>query len=384
MRASVTHHTHIQNAPPIEPEIVAADNALGNTTISKGSSDWYATADTTVLTKVYVGTGDEDRTAYWSTTMPARTVDAHAKRPAPVPDTSPGSVRVQLGYLAAPVMIWATQPDPSGYPDYGENEYVMYGGTIGGPPFFIPCEMRVANGSQADIGQLQNWANWELSRTLPHALPRRENAAADHYSFYTLFPQFRSDYPGDGFVTLPGLGFSTMNGLPASNGDFGKRDLKHFLQGSTLAVAPIEIFYASTYYSHPPGSVVWCDTTTNPHQHLLADNHSTPNWFYYYSQVYTTPFSISISYDPVGFKGQGRSNAPLGLNHVHISNDAHGFSQTTLGGYRPEYKLSDGRMYPVQVGVQNTLGIDTFACVIAHEAAHKQCEAEIQGGRYRH
>ncbi len=366
VRADVTHN--MQNGAAINPETVVAKNGLSEPApIIKSSTSWWATADTTLLTKVYVGTGNEDRTAYWSQTLWTRTVDAHATRPAPAPNTSSGSVRVQLGYLAAPVMLWATEPDPSGNPTLGDNEYVMFGG---GQPFRVPCKMWVGNASGADMNFLRLNANWTINCRLPGLLPGTENGSDAN----NLFPQFYSDYDGPPGTLMDGLGFSTLNGLPGSNNAFGAGTVTHWLAGSPLATADIEIFFISVAFTHPAdGRVYWCEPGGLGHLLPDTDNYidpgpHTPNWFYYYSQAWSNPWGTTVSYEGNTF---AYFTYPAFADHVHVGTRAHGDS--TPGNYGAAlFALLPGKSIVQFVGWEDTRGLDTYARTVTHECVHKR------------
>lgn len=139
------------------------------------------------------------------------------------------------------------------------------------------------------------------------------------------------------------MAISTQNGLPASNGAFGARDVEYYFQGGLLEAAPIEVFYQAGAYTHPVGSVKWCQDTpigTPGHlrpDHLISGSSPIPNWFEYYSQAWSSP--EPIAYEPQGFAGQGRSYYMPGEDHVHISDDAHGASIE----FEPFYTCYTGR-----------------------------------------
>jgi hypothetical protein len=264
--------------------------------------------------------------------------------------------------------VYASTPDPDGIPDppdpfvdAPENEYVMSG--IDRQPFTVPCYMAVNGGDAGTLAYLQaeDRVNWVMTAPLPGALPRVQ---PNGYAVWTnppaghLFPQFQSDGPNDPPGTvLPGLGFSTRNGLPPSNADFGPRNIFHYLNGSLFDQSAIEIFYASTLSTHPPGGPKGWAHFGNLHLTEIP----TPNWVYYYDQAWQNRWGFTINYtneDESYFE-------PYQSNHLHIGNNAHGWRESHLFARQP------GAQFLSEEGTEESQGIDTYARVVTHECVHK-------------
>lgn len=281
---------------------------------------------------------------------------------------SSAQVTSYISYTVVPIDARAIEPDPKGLPALGQNEYVMVGG---GNPFVVPCriQLRTTDSIAPELFRLN--ADWLMTRPLPGQLSKIENGASSNPLH--LFPQFRSDVPPAPGIVMSGLGYSTMNGLPASNGAFGGRDIEHYLFGSLLDKSPIEIFYNATLYTHQVGAAKWCDISTYSSAHSQTDEWTNnlspiPNWFHYYSQAYTAP--SPITYDPQGSAAFGGSWYQPGSDHIHIGNDAHGSGINRLWEVRDGYGP-----FVVKVGYQKSYGIDTFARTVTHEHSHKLIHA---------
>jgi hypothetical protein len=271
--------------------------------------------------------------------------------------------QASIQYRVDETTIYVKAPDPWGDPTLGQNEYVMLGG---GTPFVIPCAIGVIGGDPTTLEQVRQNAAWSLSRGLPGAL----SAIANGSNGSEVFPQFRSDQGSLGPV-LAGLGFSTLNGLPGSNGAFGARDVQHHLEGSMVGVSAIEVFYASDEASHPPGGppgyAANVDATSATGNPIKVTDHSitapVPNWVYYYHQV--APGSVPVEY--VATDTVGGYFDPQDPDHVHICTAGHSMGETYLfkdwDYNRNVYALS---------GIERTWGIDTWVRILAHETKHKE------------
>ncbi len=191
-----------------------------------------------------------------------------------------------------------------------------------------------------------------------------------------MFPQFRSDNDGPPGTLMQGNGTSTLNGLPASNGDFGINSVTHLFEGATLGVSPLEVFYAAGRSNHasggPPGYFHKDDPAVGGQ---VADHNypwPTPNWFYYYDQVWKNQWGIPVVFW-TGAYSYWLASDPT---HVHIGNEAHGLSsvQTDL------FAIPPGGAYVQQVGAERTRGIDTYIRVATHEAVHARLNANSTAG----
>lgn len=192
-----------------------------------------------------------------------------------------------------------------------------------------------------------------------------------------MSPQFRSDADGPPGTLMQGQGYSTQNGLPANNSDFGANSVTHLFQGATLGVANIEVFYYSGGYSHQVGDAKWCQDTaigTPGHlrsDYLIAGSSPIPNWFHYYNQAWTPPCPVAFDPQATGPESYFDPNFP---DHIHINYDAHGSYVT------PVFEVRPGSPFVVQVGTQTHYGIDNFVAAVTHECTHKQIQEMEDGG----
>ncbi len=273
------------------------------------------------------------------------------------------------------VNIYAQTPNPAGDPTLGQNEYVMVGG---GPPFALPSRIAVTGpypgATSPIIDYVRQNSGWTVARPLPGALP----AIANGQDNGGVFPQFRSDQDGPPGTLMQGNGTSTQNGLPASNGDFGINSVTHLFEGATLGVSNIEVFYAAAVSTHPPGGPPGYYSSQDANGEEWADHSNpcpTPNWFYYYDQVWQNPWGIPVVYWP-GDYAYFWSGDP---GHIHISDLAHG--DTTPTGYGAAlFAILPGSPYVQHVGWENVRGIDNYTRTVTHECVHKRLhEAAVVG-----
>ena len=153
-----------------------------------------------------------------------------------------GNVETFVEARVYPFIISSTTPAIGGNPLLGQNEFTMVGG---GAPFAIPCNINLygPGADAATIEYLRQQSSWTISRALPNPLAGITNGATNSTNYGTVFPQFRSDQGPPPGALMQGLGFSTLNGLPSSNGDFGARSITHTVLGTNIGTADIEIFY---------------------------------------------------------------------------------------------------------------------------------------------
>ena len=303
-----------------------------------------------------------------------------------------GSFGADIDFVLYPFEVDLTRPTPSHKPDsnpvLGFNEFVM---GAKGPPFRVPATSLITrSGADAETVEfVRTHSDWILHHPLSGALGRDVNGKDLSHDIPqgVVFPQFRSDDPNDPDPANPNLGrlerelgFSTKNGLPLSNSEFGPGYLDYFYLGKKIATADLEIFYESTAYTHKVGNDKWCGTRYGGTGHLWDDEldsyglySKVPNWFHYYSQAYPSP--VPIAYDGEGAFGQGRSwFNPDSSDHVHISEDAHGTYDLPL------YERRSAYLYVRHVGYQKQYGIDNFVATVLHEYTHKRCHEAIQSG----
>jgi hypothetical protein len=258
-------------------------------------------------------------------------------------------------------------PDPVAVPP--QNQYVISG--QGKAPFVIPCVIRLDSetGIPYIIAQGHQTAEWSLDRSMPHPLAKTGNAEKSLHPNPSygadIVPQFLDDRPDAATTPLDGMGFSTLNGLPASNDDFGVRVLTHKINGKVIAKSKIAVFYEADATTHPEGGPEGYDHywrgEKEEGEHMLASHVAipTPNWIYYYSQVFPTPNGYTINYRNSAGSGSYPEHNP---DHIHIGWDAHRRQEVGL------YAQVDGVLETV--GTEYSRGIDSYIRTVSHECIH--------------
>ena len=163
------------------------------------------------------------------------------------------------------------------------------------------------------------------------------------------------------------LGFSTRNGLPASNGDFGARNVDYYFNSAWFQSAPVEIFYEATAHTHPIGGPVkgFMHAEVGG-THGSNEEIDTANFIYYYNQSYPSPVKIEDWVDTAN-TGDEAYYFP-GDDHIHIGRAVQSIHLTARFEHADP---SDATSALSWVGWEETYGIDTFARLIAHENKHK-------------
>ena len=190
-----------------------------------------------------------------------------------------------------------------------------------------------------------------------------------------IFPQFRSDQGSPGPI-MSGLGFSTLNGLPPNNASFGAHRVEYYLSGGLVAISPIEVFYQAAVSTHPAGGPPGYDQF---HTHGANDPNwpysqpmDTPNWFFYYDQVWKNQWQI-----PVVWRNDDGSYYHEGSDHVHVGNFSHGDSTPTRYGAEL-FAIAPGWPWIQHVGYEDVRGIDTYVRTVTHECVHKRLWDDMQ------
>ena len=285
-----------------------------------------------------------------------------------------------LSFTAAPQNYSARLPDPFGLalapcpdptPQAPLNQYVMTGG---GGVLTIPTVVTYTGNNTSFYYCLVRGLDWSLAGPMPSAmLPRVSNGSTtDSGSSTDLFPQHTTSASS---TAVSGLAFDNV--LPATNAGFGVNSVTHSFEGATFAVSPLAVFYQSNVYTHPIGASKWCqdDPLGIPGHlrpdYLISGYSPIPNWFHYYSQVWTPP--CLVAYDPQGADGQSYFD-PRFPDHVHVTDDSHGPCSTPIFEVRP------GSPFVVKVGTQMHYGIDNFVAAVRHECTHKQIQEMLNSG----
>ena len=131
------------------------------------------------------------------------------------------------------------------------------------------------------------------------------------------------------------------------------------VDGNASQQAHIQTFFTDTASNYPASA-----TDQN------ANGFATPNWYYYYNQVYAS----TGSYDPVSTYSYTDAHSPPSYP-IHIANDAYGASSIRVFDINP---VSPN--YIRYVGDLDINGVHRFIYVCAHEAGHQVLFK--QGGVY--
>ena len=174
--------------------------------------------------------------------------------------------------------------------------------------------------------------------------------------------QWRVDNPtGDLIVPLLNQGWN----FPASNGAFGVKTFTHHIRANTVT-APIALFYQAMGFQHPPGGPrglglrKFSVYTPDP-----AKTIETPNFIYYYDQVWKNPWNI-----PVYFFPSTSSRYESTVDTVVIGREVHGRSGFTYPDTNL-FAIPPGGHDLRIVGYQRIAGLDLYARTVIHECVHK-------------
>ncbi|MBI3944349.1 MAG: hypothetical protein HY321_00345 [Armatimonadetes bacterium] len=277
-----------------------------------------------------------------------------------------------IGCVLSLSVVQLISPSPSGDPTYdGDNEYLFTWAMLGWlqdvhfPYLPVPFTTRVIAGDANDLAQYgriqwatsRSWAN-PLTRIYPNNVSVVEQA---------IRPWCEDPIQPPQPMPLVGMAFGQQDYLPASNSDFGPftvsisvaEDVN--LEGGATANA--EAFY-DWFDNHHPGT-----------GHL-----ETPNWFYYYSQVYPAADAV---YEP-------GSPSSYTDGTIYIRDDAHGgLSPDEPGSKVACFYKEDGLLKMQWTEVNNEMWVDTlrvsgihaFVAVLEHERAHKRL---VDAGKVSH
>jgi hypothetical protein len=151
-----------------------------------------------------------------------------------------------------------------------------------------------------------------------------------------------------------GRGLNTtanFTGLPSRHDDFGHKDVRFTLEGSSASAItlPIEVFWPKTATNHPPSG-------------LAHPGGTAPNWFYYWRQVIGEGHMEHVRYGGAGAPGEyGRVPAMTNWNYVGALNKRriilYDRAATTIA-HQP------------CIGIGPFTGIDLFRNAFLHEREH--------------
>ena len=156
-----------------------------------------------------------------------------------------------------------------------------------------------------------------------------------------------------GSLSAPIDGF-LYAGLPKNNSDFGGGRTPGYhiekltVNGKDSELAHIQTFFAATASNYPTAAT---DTTNN--------GYPTPNWFYYYNQVFTA----TGLYQPGSGSYTDFNASPYS---IHIEDQTYG----TIGGIHV-YALKPGANTISWAGDIQLLGVWLYIMVCAHEKEHQ-------------
>ena len=235
---------------------------------------------------------------------------------------------------------------------------------------------------------------WTLTGATPALRSPLPNVKAEANGTATIRPQ----HPGLNGSPTPenGLKFNVQTSatpsttsnvgwnFPVDNSKFGEKTLTHNISGVPMS-APVALFYPATGFQHPSGgpagfSRLYGDTAA-------GEITPTPNWFYYYDQLWKNPWNIEVHY--LRFNGSGS----LPLQEVVFAGDqAHGEMKSedvSTTNARPSYlfarrapSTAGGTPGPLErVGEEKVRGIDVYARSVTHESCHVLMGVAIHVGK---
>lgn len=269
------------------------------------------------------------------------------------------STGVGLYVQAFPITIAA--PDPLGRPDLGDgkNQYV-YGAQQPDGFLYVPGAIQavgashdamewliggnpiVGSGDQVDL-KIEN-------PTIAGAFTHQWLVSND--TIYVNTPQDQdSPYPQYEYNNW------IFKGLPSNNSGFGNHDVNLYVQGTNTQTAKIQTFFSGTASNWPNSDGV------------------TPNWYYYYNQVYPAPGDYAnipqAGLTEVVFTPGSTNPQTWGITQF-IGNGVSSvprpkpvFVLGTATGNNPR-RIQNPRIGDLQIG-----GIYSFIEACRHEVAHR-------------
>lgn len=228
----------------------------------------------------------------------------------------------------------------------------------------VPCTIIYGGTDGNFVEQMRQNSDWEMGDPPLPLLPRLPNQSAHDSSSYFVYPMHSTTAGAQ-----RGLFFDLSNGLPRFNTAFGSRILTHKVFGTNVT-APIAIFFSAMGTDHPAGGP------------LSADGSAVPNYVYYYSQAYPSPFGIEVR-----FWNQVSSNAQ-DPDFIKIGTGAHGLSGSGPGGGIGASGGNDTDLFAklpttgelVWAGQQKIRGLDKYARNVYHESVHHRLSDAVQDG----
>jgi hypothetical protein len=247
-----------------------------------------------------------------------------------------------------------------GVPAIGENEYVWSSGT--------PAQLEIPARAQAHTwGWTLQSLEWMAEKTefrVEPAIPTDDTK-----------PGYRSVARGSEIVgqSLDGQSDSLIDGLvfrskylPPNNSDFGKKKVYLEVDGKEVDYADVEVFYPPDAKNHPPSRTgFWRVINCTPEGET-----EVPNWFYYYSQVYSASdanYAFSL--------GPGVQGLTCGTT-IYLSL----LVSPSLGKMEVPLFMRDdnGQIALVLDEALEVKGIHKFVVVLEHERVHKRlCEMRV-------
>jgi hypothetical protein len=155
--------------------------------------------------------------------------------------------------------------------------------------------------------------------------------------------------PGTGAVSVQtagtgqnGLAYPAGNliyqGMPASSAGFGIKTVTMTVNGQNSEPAAAEVFFNGTAANHP-----------NPD--------GTPNWYYYYNQIYPSPGTYTTGGSSTDYHAPNYA--------IHIGPDA--FMDLNIA----VFTLAPGAQYPALAGFLEVTGLHTYVQTCSHERGHQ-------------
>ncbi len=268
------------------------------------------------------------------------------------PTGSNGVGVIKLSTAAFPIVL--SSPDPMGRPDLGDgsNQCKYNGYAVG--QLSVPATISAPGAGASDFSWLTAGNHVNVSIVGP-AIPGEKP--------YTWYPSTSNiaavtngvDAAGKSYPTgyLEFLGLPTVyNGATSDPNSFGNHIAILKVDGSNSQSALIQTFF------------------TGSASNWSSSDGTTPNWYYYYNQVYASPGLYDYNATSSFTDAQSPPQYP-----IHIANDAYNTGNIRVFDINPV-----APNYVRYVGYLDQKGIYYYIQVCAHETGHQILL--LQGGVY--
>ena len=268
-----------------------------------------------------------------------------------------------VDYQVDAYTIVISTPNPLGRPDQGDgtNQFV-YDATTPNGLLNFPGSILIAGAGAAGTAWLMrdpkdiNGPHVGLTLDLP------AESVAQNWNLYdhTILSSVSADNIAVKYGAYSGPSGSMGDGflyagLPKMNSGFGNHLVTLTVDGKpTTQPAHIQTFFSALANNYPSAVTDYTASSTDPTQRFY-----TPNWFYYYNQVYTA----TGQYQPGNQTYTDFSASPYA---IHIEDQTYG----TIGGIHV-YALKPGDNKISWAGDIQLSGVWLYIMVCAHEKEHQ-------------